>query len=367
MNNSKKLKAKKVKKDRLIENKPITKISKPWIITAVVLVVILIGALLFDQFYEKTIMKIDGENYSMSDVAYYFYSVESSYDYYDQMFGGGGAYWDMTYDEESGATVRDIAKGEAVDSAIYYEILYSEAVAEGYTLSDDEKTTISNDVKTLLDTKLTSSQITKSKFTEEGLTEVLEKIALVTRYKGDKIDTFEINDAAIKEGINYDEYRQYDVEYLFISTNITDDEGNSVAMTEEEKSAAFDKINSFYETAKTTEDWSKLLPESEEEVTYADTNFLQSGSTFSEDMEAMMMAMENGDISDIYEAEAGYYVVRMKNNDSSESYLAAVESAISQAENEKFTEFYNEITTKHEYSTNDGALKSMTMGSITLD
>lgn len=366
MNNSKKLKTKKVKKDRLVENKPITKISLPWIIVSAVLIVVLIVALLFDQLYERTIMTIDGKDYKMSDVGYYFYNVESTYDYYDQMFGGGGAYWDMVANDETGETIRDQAKNEAVENVLYNEILYKQAVSEGYTLSDDEKTTVASDVNTLLTSTFTSSQITKSKFTEKNLTDALEKIALVRRFRTDKIDSFDIDDAAITATINRDDYKQYDIETIFAGTKKTDESGNSVAMTDEEKQAAYDKLNSYYETAKTTEDWSTLIPTDETAVTYSDTNFLENNSTYPEDMTTMMVAMNNGDISDIYETEDGYYVVRMKDNNSSESYDNAVESAITQAENEKFDEYYNGIKAEHEYSLNQKALDSMTMGSITL-
>jgi foldase protein PrsA len=353
VNNSKHLKAKKEKKDRLVENKPITKFSLPWIIvSAVVLVAIIIG-LLFDQFYERTVMTIDGKDYKMSDLAYYFYTVESTYDYYDQMFGGNGAYWDMTYNEDTGETVREAAKQEAVDNVLYNEILYKEALAEGYTLSDEEKTTVQSDVNTLLTSTLTSSQISKNKITEAKLTAALEKIALVTRFRADKIDTFDIDDAAIKDTINYDEYKQYDIETLFISTKTTDADGNSVDMTDEEKQAAYDKLNSYYETAKTTDDWSTLLPEDEKAVTYSDTNFVEKTSNYDETMTATMVAMNNGDISNIITAADGYYVVRMKNNNSSES--------------DKFDEYYQGVKANHKYSTNEKALASMTMGSITLD
>ena len=368
MNNSKKLKAKKEKKkDRLIEQKPLSKISKPWIIAFGVIVIVMIGAMLFDQLYEKTILTIDGEKYKMSDVAYYFYTVESQYDYYDQMFGGSGSYWDMVFDEESGETVRDMAKGEAVDNSIYNEILYKEAVAAGYTLTDEEKTSISSQVDSLLSDTLSSSEKTKNKFTKSSLTAALGKTTLVSRYRQDKIDSFDIDDAAIKAGVNYDDFRQYDIETLFVSTNTTDDDGNSVALSDEKKAAAYDKLKSYYETAKTTEDWSKLLPESEEDVTYADTNFLESGTTYSEDMEKMMMAMNNGDVSEIYEAEDGYYVVRMVDNNSSEAYDNEVQSQISTEENKQFDDFYNGIKEKHEYSTNEKALASLEMGNVTID
>lgn len=368
MNNSKKLKTKKEKKkDRLIEQKPLSRISKPWIISFGALVVVLIVAMLFDQFYEKTILTIDGEKYKMSDVAYYFYSVESQYDYYDQMFGGSGSYWNMVFDEESGETVRDMAKDEAIESSIYNELLYKEAVAAGYTLTDEEKNNISTQVDSLLSSTLPSSVKSKNKFTKSSLTAVLEKTTLVSRYRQDKIDSFDIDDEAIKAGVNYDDFRQYDIETLFISTNTTDEEGQTVAVSAEEKAAAYDKLNSYYESAKTTEDWSKLLPESEEDVTYADTNFLESGSVYSEDMEKMMMAMNNGDVSEIYEAEDGYYIVRMVDNNSPESYDNEVQNQITTEENKQFEEFYNKIKENYEYSTNERALASMKMGNVTIN
>lgn len=366
MNNSKKLKTKKVKKDRLVENKPITKISLPWIIVSAVLVVVLIVALLFDQLYERTVMTIDGKDYKMSDVGYYFYTVESTYDYYDQMFGGNGAYWDMVANDQTGETIRDTAKSEAVENVLYNEILYKQAISEGYTLSDDEKSVIKNDVNTLLTSTFTSSQIAKNKFTEKNLTAALEKIALVKRFREDKIDSFDIDDAAITASVNAADYRQYDIETLFISTQKTDEAGSTVAMTDEEKQAAYDKLNTYYTTAKTTEDWSTLIPSSESEVTYSDTNFVEKSSTYSEDMTKMMVAMNNGDISDIYTADNGYYVVRMKNNNSTESYDNAVKSAITKAESDKFDEYYKGIKAEHKYSTNEKALADMTMGSITL-
>lgn len=366
VNNSKKLKTKKVKKDHLIDQKPITKMSKPWIIASAVLFVILAVAMLFDQLYESTLLTIDGDKYKMNKLSYYFYTVESQYDYYDQMFGGGGTYWDMTYDEATGSTVRDEAKTEAVDAAFYNEILYREAIAEGYSLTTEEEATAATNVDTLLKEQIPAAVVKKNNFTKKTLTDIINKSTLVTRYRQDKIDAQDIDDEALKAGVNYDDYRQYDIEYINISTKTTDEDGNSVDLTADEKTAAYDKINGIYASAKTTEDWSKLLPTDETELTYKSTNFVASGTTFSEEFENMMMGMENGAISDIYEDTTGYYVVRMINNNSSESYDAAVEQAISTAENEAFTKIYNDIKTKYETTTNEKALKSLSMGTITL-
>ena len=317
--------------------------------------------------YERTIITIDGKDYKMSDLSYYFYQVESQYNYYDQMFGGNGTYWDMTYDEKSNTTVRDMAKTEAVDSSVKNEILYKEAVAAGYTLTEEENKTIGSQVDSLLKDTLSKTEIRKDGFTKKSLTNVIGKITLVERYRKDKIETFDIDDQAIKDGIKYEDYRQYDIEYLFVSTTTTDAEGKATALSDKEKTVAYDKLNSYYAKAKDAEDWSKLLPTDETTVTYKATNFVKTNTVYSDDMKSMMMAMNNGDISDIYEAEDGYYIVRMVNNNSTESYDNAVDQAITSAEDEAFTKYYNELAAKHEYSTNDRALASMTMGNLTID
>lgn len=337
---------------------------KVLIISSIVAVVILVGGLLFDQFYESTVLTINKEKYHMDDLSYYFYTVESQYDYYNQMFGG--SYWDMTYDEETGATVRDAAKQEAIDSAIYSEILYKEAVSEGYTLTEEEKTTIDTNVTSLLDGQLTEAVVEKNNFTKEYLTEFLGKATLSDRYRKDKIEALPIDDEAIKADYDPADYRQYDIEYLYVTTQTTDDDGNTIDLSAEEKTAAFDKLNALSESAKTTKDWSTLIPEDEEDLKYQKGNFIATDTKFDEKFEAMMMAMENDAISKVYEAEGGYYIVRMVNNNSSERYDSTVKQAITDAENQGFSEVYQKISEKYDYSINNGYLKSLTMGNITL-
>jgi foldase protein PrsA len=361
VNNSKKLKPKKVKKDRLVDQKPITKISKPWIIVTALLTVLLIGALLFDQLYQKTILTIEGEKYKMDDLAYYFYNLESTYSAYSQY----GFTWDMKFDE-SGATLSDVAKQDAVDLALYTEILSREAKAQGYTLTDEEKSTIKDNVKSMLDGQISEAVIKKNHFTTKYLTNLLSKSTLVERFRQDKIDALNIDEDKIKDGIAYDDFRQYDIEYLFISTKTTDDDGNSADMTEDQKKAAYDKISAVYDKAKTTEDWSTLVPEDEEELTYSEGSFIESDTTYSDEFEAMMMGMENNEVSEIYEETNGYYIVRMKNNNSDERYNTEVENAITTAENEGFDKVYEDIKTKYDYSVNEKAVKSLKMGNLTL-
>ncbi|MGF7141851.1 foldase protein PrsA [Anaerotaenia torta] len=345
-------------KDRVVSSKVLRIIS-------IIFVVVLVGALLFDQLYESTLLRVDGKKYHLKDLSYYFYTVESQYDYLDQMFGGNGAYWNMAADE-SGATIRDMAKEEVINSAIASEVLYNEAVSQGYSLTDEEKTNVNNTVESMMKDSLTEAVIAKNKFTKEYLTDMLGKSALISRFRQDRIDELDIDDEGIKAGISYDEYRQYDVEYLFVSKKTVNENNEAADKTQEQITADLQLLDTYLEKAKTAEDWSDLLPEEEKTVTYRSTDFIESKSIFDEDLTAKVIAMENNTISEVQETDTGYYVVRMINNNSSESYDNAVSDAITSAESKGFDELYQEILKKHEYKVNEGALRSLTMGSITL-
>lgn len=360
MNNAKKIIKNPIQKDKK-SHKGIS--TSTWIIGSAVLLVVLVGALLFDQLYKRTILTIDGKKYHMEDLSYYFYGVESQYDYFNQLFGG--SYWDMSYDEASGATMRDVAKQEAVETSIYNEVLYMEAIKNSYSLTEEENNTIAENVTSELE-NMTEEIKSKNNFDEDTLTEFFSKTTLVNRYRQDVIDSLDIDDEAITAGINYDEYRQFDVEYLFISTEKTDEEGNTSVMSAEEKEAALDKIESYYDKAVKADDWTNLVPEEEEDLTYKKDGFIESETTFSEDLEAKIMSMENGTVSEVIEDESGYYLIRMINNNSSESYDQAVEDAITAKENEEFNKVYEDIKKDYEPVVNEGALRSLRMGSITL-
>ncbi len=357
MNNSKKT----IRGPQKAKKTVITTNRRLWLIPSIILGVLLIAGLLFDQLYERVLITIDDEKYHQSDLNYYFFAMESTYSTYAQLFG-----WDMPYDEENGYTLGDVAKQEALRTALEKEVLYREAIEAGYSLTTEENDMIADDIASML-SGIPADTIKKNGFTNKYLTDVLGTIVLADRYRADIIDTLDIDDEAIAEEIIYDDYRQYDIEYLFISTETTDESGNTVAMNEEEKAAAYEKLAAIYDKALTTEDWSALLPEDEEELAYSSSNFTKISDTYSEDMETMMMTMENGAVSEIYEEEDGYYIVKMVNNNSTVSYDTAVKNAVTAEENTAFNTYFDEnILNKHTIKLHERAIRALKMGSITL-
>ncbi len=334
-----------------------------WIVICAVLVAALIGGVAFDQLYKRVVLTVSGDKFNMADLSYYFYQTESQYDYINQLYGG--TYWDQTND--SGVSNREAAKQQALASALYTEVMYKDALANNYSLTDNEKKTVATDVSSFLDSAANKKAIKKNHYTKKYLTNIMGKAALVARYRKDIVDKLDIDDDAIKKTINYDDYRRYDFEYLYISGKKTDDDsGKEVDLTDTEKAAAFDKINSYYETAKTSNDWSKLLPDTEKDVQYVKNNFNSKSTNFDEDFRTKVMAMDNDEVSDVFESGGSYYIIRMIDNNSSEDYDSAVSQAISNAEDEAFSPKYQEIAAKYKIKFNEKELNKYTMGEITL-
>ena len=353
-----------IKNPRKEEKKEIKINSKVWIVVAAVLLIALIGSLLFDQLYKRTILTIEGDKYYQEDLAYYFYGVESSYDYFDSMFGG--QYWDMVVDQNTGATARDMALQEAISSSIFTEILYRDATANGYSLTDEERTTVADNVASLLEEQIPEAAIKKNNFTEDYLTEVLSKTTLVNRYRQDIIYDLDIDDEGIKSEFDFEDYRQYDIEYIFISTETKDEDNKTVPMDEDQKALAYEKLEMMAMIAKDSEDWSTLITEEEEELSYRERSFIETESPFSEELTSKIVGLEKGSFTGILEDDLGYYFIRLVDNTSTESYDEAVEEAITEAEEEGFANAYSDIEANYDYKVNDKSLKRLIMGTITL-
>jgi len=363
-------KSKKIIKDTGKPKKKHIKINPMiWVAAAAVLGLALIAALLIDQLYKRPLVVVDGEKYYLEDMKYHIYTIEANYDYIDQLYGG--TYWDSANYNYPSMSNREYAKLEAINNFVYELILYKEAVANGYTLTEEESEKVEENVNSFInDLGLSEKFLKENGFTPEFLRDVFTRNTLATRFKQDVIDSLDIDDEAIKAEFKYEDYRQYDIEYLFISTAPTetdDEESDDNKANEVKKQTALEKITSYREKALETEDWSKLVPEDEKELIYRSSYFLPTDIYYPENLMEVMLEMENGEISDVIETESGYYVVRMVNNNSSATYDSKVEAAITEKEEEEFAkEYESNIYPKYTVDLKEKAIRNLRLGRITL-
>lgn len=369
---------KKLKKNSFLAGREL----KPIILTALCVIVALVLCIgvAIQQLKPKVVVTVGDTKITMNDMMWPIFEVESVYLSYNEMYEMymGTSVWDAAYQGSSGSSASGVSnsvglKQEIIDREVQYEILYQKATAADYKLTDDEKKEAKENAKESLK-GLSWSQKAQLNVTQDSLTERFEKIALANRFKEDTQEELNknVDEAETIKDIKKKEYRQYDVEYYYASTSKTDDDGNSVALTDAEKKKLQKKIKNIAKKAQAGEDFAKLISDKEEDITFEeDTNFTESnGFPYVSDANLKKIKkMKNGTVSEAFiDDEKGYYVVlKMIDNNSSEAYDNACDSAIQSAQDTEFQNWYVEEQQNYKININTDIWTDVTIGTVTTD
>lgn len=313
---------------------------------------------------KKLTVTVGDSKVYLDEMMYYIFMNEYQLDQYDQMYKAymGTSYWDMEYSE--GVTMREFAKTSTMDMVVQYEILYAEAKKAGYELTAEEKETLPTNVEQFM-SAITEEQLEKTGLTKEIVETVVEKLMVTSRYIQDMIDKFEIDDAAITATVDKDELKQYNTQALFVETSTIDEEGKTVAFSDKEKADAKKKIDAVLEKAKAGDEFDKIV-EGQEEIQKQDNNFVIGQGAVSEEYEKLAKGLKNDEVTDVVETADGYYIIKMVNNNSDESYKAEVDKKISEEEQKQFEAEYAKIKETYKVTINDEVWNEIVMGETTL-
>lgn len=357
--------------------------AKIFIAIAAVLAVFMVAYIVWENHHTKYLVSIDGEKVTIDEMMYDVYEVEETYAYMASFYAqlGYGDYWTMELGE-NGETVQEIAREECMNSYIAGEVLYKEAIANGYEVTDEDRADAEAVLESIIDAYTTTDEETEETvvptevlgFTTDELRTILEEREVAARYKEELTSAYGITTADVADSVDKEAFRQYDIEYFEISLDgtETDEEGNLLEITEEEKEARYEAIKAVLEEAGSKE-WSTVISkedtdsESEEiKVEYDTDNFILDESYFDDASTEMIMAMENGEVSEIFESDGYYYVVKMINNNSTERYETELEDAVTAKEEEKFQEAFEAMKEKYNVKIYEGDWKKVAIGSLTV-
>lgn len=290
---------------------------------------------------EKLLLTIGDKKIYMDEALFYIYAMEYQGSYYDmmyQMYYGTG-YWDMEID--SGVTVRQKAKEQVIDSIIQTEVLYNEAIKDGYKLTEEELTTQEENVKAIME-EFSDSVIDRIGITEKVVETVENKLAIVAKYQADKIESFDIDDKAIKDSINKDDYKEYNTKCIYANTQTTDEEGNTKDLKDDELKSIKSAMEKALKKAKNGKDFSKIV-KNNDKLAETTNDFVVNDGTVDEAYQKAAQNLKNNEISEIIEGEGRLYIIQMLDNDVQDAYEEAVNSAISTEENNQFEKFYQDL------------------------
>lgn len=332
-------------------------------------VVLLIGAIAvlaacfyvgFDQLRTKNVMTITGtdgaaENYTVSDMGYYIYEQESDANNIINFYKAYNAdytaetYWASESSEDSQDSNSQAASDNAIEEATKDFILYQKAKSAGYSFTDEDKSAAETEVKTVLESLSTKGKLRKG-FSESELKNAIMIKKLIERFKTDTIASFKLDYDDITKDIKKKDYKQYDFEYYYISTEgETDEKGNTTELTEEQLAQKKSLIDSFYTSSvKDAKDFSTIFGNDEngEAKTSNDDgiNYVAADKMLAKDgfkgLDKKIAKMTVGQVSEVLKGEDGYYIIKLTDNTSTESYDEAVKDAKETAESSAFEDEY---------------------------
>ena len=336
-----------------------------WVIGVVV--VILVAALLIwnSNFFQNraTAVTVNGHNFTAGEVEYYYnsaYQQEYQLYYYSTMgitgltnFNPATDPKDQYVDEEQTQTYYDYFMESALDALTQVAALTDAAEKDGFSLelSESGKETYDSTISSMKDNATTSGYsyasylqaIYGSHMTTGIYESCLKRAIMLTEYQQAHQDTLTYTDEDYTT--YYDENKDsidtfsYEVAFLSGSApSTTDEDGNTVEATEEEKTAAMeaakanaDKLMADVEAGGDFAELADTYVQEDSANTFRSTE--TSGSSLSTTYGDWLKdtARAEGDIN-VFESTSGYYVVRFLDRYLDETPTADIRHILVKAE-----------------------------------
>lgn len=350
----------------------------------IIIVLVLCIGVGVQQLKPKVVLTVNNTKYTLEDLMYPIYERESAYLPYDEMYQmyTGSSIWDNQYmgsdrNVDSSATNSVGLKQEIIDEETEYQVLYEEAKNAGYTLEDEEKEEVKEEVSDALK-GLSFLQRLQLSISKSSLTKRFEKRKLADKYKEDQVETLNasVDEAAAIKSVSKKDYREYKVQYYSFSTSTVDDEGNTKKLSDSEKKKLEKELQKLCDKAGDAKDFTKLLGEEDEDeesdISYSETSFTEKNGwnmVTTKKLLKQVKSLKNGEISGIIEdAKSGYVLfVKMVNNNSTESYDEACDAAVEDAQDSAYDTWYQGILENYTVETNSDVWDEITIGTVTTD
>ena len=174
--------------------------------------------------------------------------------------------------------------------------------------------------------------------------------------------------ADVDTNVTDDEAAQKTIQYVVFSTaDTTDADGNSVALTDDEKAALLEnakKVRDAVAGGKTLEDAVKEVDDSKTVSTasYGDND---ESYTLDESIRTAADKLKDEEVADeVVTNDAGYYVIQMQSTYDADATASKKERIINERKSDKFSEVYDAWESAADYTEDSNLLKQITFNNI---
>jgi hypothetical protein len=250
-----------------------------------------------------------------------------------------------------GETIRD----SVVETLQEYYVVEAHAEELGITLEEEDKTAASDAAAAFL--AANDSKTLKAMSADEAtVTHVLEMTALkqkVYDYLATTIDT----------EVDEEEAAQKRISYVLSSTEgTTDDDGNTVELTDEELAEKRETLEAILSEAKESGDLSAAAEA--HDMSAVSATYGKDDSTLNADVLAAAETLSDGEFSELVESDNGYYIVYMESTYDEDATQSKIESILSDRKDEAYSNWVTPLTDDTEITTDDDLIGTLTFDRV---
>lgn len=276
-----------------------------------------------------------------------------------QMQGMYGAYFGEDFMNQDlmgmgtpyGETIRDTV----VETMEEYYVVEAHAEELGVSLTDEENGKIKEAAQAFL--AANDSKTLKAMSADE--TTVSHVLSLMTL----QAKVYDNRAATIDTEVDEEEIAQKRIGYVLNSlAGTTDEEGNVIELTEEEKAEKRAQMETLLSAAKESGDLQAAADA--QSLSYSNLTYGKDGSSLDEVVENAANALSEGECSDLIETENGYYIVCLESVFDEEATETARQNELNQRERDAYDNWYTPLSESAEITTNDEAIQTLTFERI---
>lgn len=275
--------------------------------------------------------------------------LKSAQENYEQDYGK--SVWDADI-LGNGESFGNMIKDEVINQITELKVIRAEAGKLGITLSEEEVAEANAYAKEHYE-GLATEDITKYYITLELLQQIYSDNLLANKV----FETLTIN---VDTNVPDEDAKQITVQDILIYSTDFDAEGNKVALSDEDKQAAYEKVRNLLDQAKTTEDFYALAEANSEgeEIEYTFGKG-QEPEDFSAAFSQAAFGLKTGEVSDIISTDYGWHIIYCVSDFNEDATIRVKESIIEGRRSEEFAKLYAEWSKEYEVVVNDEAWKAV--------
>ena len=295
------------------------------------------------------IISIDNSRLTLEDFLYDIYQIKLERNTWNNTYKDilGLDYWDYEYE---GNNMESLAKDTIITKVILYEILYDQAIKAGFSLTDEDESSVETKAIEFMQS-MTGKQLKDKDLKYEILIKTLQKQFLGDKYYQSILDSYEVNEQAVRSNTDPDDYREYKTECLFVPTVVVSHQ-NVTPLEDENLTKAYQKIINVQELIHKGADFNKL-PNEIDGLKFYERDFISDDNTAEDEYKNIAISLENGEYSPIVTTEFGYYIIHMLDNNSSYRFEKYIDNAIIEHKKEIFNIYYDELLKDYNISINN--------------